>query len=146
MKHILLFILALFITPHIAHAEDKTHAITVEQAYAYPTSESMKNGAVFLTIHNTMPMPDRVIAAFADEVTDHAELHTHIMDGDKMMMREVEAYDIPAGEITKLNPMGHHIMLMGLKKPLVEGETFRLTLDFERGDDITTTVTVGAPE
>ena len=126
-------------------ADDKIHSITIDNAISYPTSETQKNGVVFMTIHNTTPIPDKIIAAYADTVADHVELHTHVVDGDRMVMKQIEAYDIPAGEIVTLEPAGHHIMLMGLKHPLKEGDTFMLTLDLEREADITTTITVGHP-
>lgn len=38
---------------------------------------------------------------------------------------------------------GYHVMLMGLKNPLVEGKTFELTLTFEKAGTLTLTVPVG---
>ena len=40
--------------------------------------------------------------------------------------------DIPPGGEAKLAPRGTHVMLMGLKAPLVAGKSFPLTLEFER--------------
>jgi periplasmic copper chaperone A len=38
---------------------------------------------------------------------------------------------VEAGQELKFEPNGMHLMLMGLKKPLVEGQTFELNLVFE---------------
>ena len=44
--------------------------------------------------------------------------------------------------ITAMKPGGLHIMLMGLAAPLVESESFPLTLTFERAGSLTLEVTV----
>lgn len=146
MKYLFALLSILILPLHTACADDGAYKITIENVYAYPTATMQKNGAVFMDIRNTMPKPDRIIAAYADTVADRVELHTHTMDGDIMMMRRVDGFDVPGGAITKLEPMGDHIMLMGLKKPLIQGEIFRLTLDFQHGDDKTVIVKIGMPD
>ena len=59
-----------------------------------------------------------------------------------MRMRQVEAIEVAPGTPTVLEPGGLHIMLIGLTGPLVEGESFPLTLDFETAEDITVDVTI----
>ncbi len=105
--------------------------VSVRGAYAYATSPVQKNGAVFVNIVNDSPHDDKVMGA-SGELSERVELHTHTMDGDMMMMREVEHYALPAGAATILEPMGHHIMLMGLKAPLAAGNSFPITLTFEK--------------
>ena len=124
-----------------ASADRPDYNIHIEKAYSYATSARQKNGVVFMDIVNRMPMPDRLIAAYSD-IAENVELHTHVMEGNVMKMRQVEHYDIPGGETFSLNPHGAHIMLMGLKSPLEKDQKFRLTLDFENHDDIIVNVTV----
>ena len=59
-----------------------------------------------------------------------------------MKMRQVDAVDIPAGETVAMGPGGYHIMMMGLAKPLVEGQSFPLTLTFEHAGTVEATVTI----
>jgi copper(I)-binding protein len=59
-----------------------------------------------------------------------------------MGMREVAQIDLPAGETVRLEPGGLHIMLLDLVEDLEPGDTFELTLDLDRGDDLTVTVEV----
>ncbi len=47
----------------------------------------------------------------------------------------------PAVPVT-LAPGGYHIMLMGLKQPLKEGDSFPVTLGFQGSGQVTSTVTV----
>ncbi|CCE01142.1 conserved hypothetical protein [Bradyrhizobium sp. STM 3809] len=50
-----------------------------------------------------------------------------------MVMRPVEeGLPIPAGQTVALTSGGLHLMLTGLKAPLVEGRSVAVTLQFER--------------
>jgi hypothetical protein len=40
------------------------------------------------------------------------------MDNDTMRMRQIQALDLPAGQLVKLAPGGYHLMLLNLKQPL----------------------------
>jgi copper(I)-binding protein len=59
----------------------------------------------------------------------------HGIDTGKMGMREVEKIVVPANGSVTLEPAGLHIMLLDLAKPLVAGESYDLTLTFERAGD-----------
>jgi len=59
-----------------------------------------------------------------------------------MMMREVESVAIPANGSLLFKPGAYHVMLMDLAAPLVAGETFDLTLTFERAGDVSVTAEV----
>lgn len=124
-------------------AADSASHLFVENPYAYATAASQKNGAVFLQIRNTGG-DDEITAAAAD-VAARAELHTHIMDGDVMQMKQVGSFAIPANEILLLEPTGNHIMLMDLKAPLEEGTTFSLTLTSRDHGAVAITVPVVNP-
>ena len=64
-------------------------------------------------------------------------LHTTEMDGDIATMPHVEGIAVPAGETIRLVPGGFHIMFMGLNgNPLIEGETFDATLEFENAGTV----------
>ncbi len=47
------------------------------------------------------------------------------------------------GETMVLKPDALHVMLVGLKAPLKDGERFPLTLRFARGGEVTVDVAVG---
>ena len=71
-------------------------------------------------------------------------MHTHLMDGDVMRMRQVEAVEVAAKGMAALKPGSHHIMLIGLKEPLIEGNSFPLTLTFEKAGKVAIEVKVEA--
>jgi len=64
------------------------------------------------------------------------------MEMDSMKcMKQVSKIDLPAGETVSLEPGGFHVMLLDLKKPIKEGETFEVTLSFAKGDEAVAEVT-----
>jgi hypothetical protein len=113
--------------------------LEVKDAWAGATPGKAENGVAYVTI--TSPTADRLVSA-STPVAKKAELHTMSMQGMVMKMRPIAGLDIPAGQPVSLKPGGEHIMLMGLKQPLREGESFPLTLDFEKAGPRTVTVAV----
>ena len=75
-----------------------------------------------------------------DHDMDHDEEMS--MDMGAMVMQQVMALDLPAGTAVELEPGGYHIMLIDLAEPLVEGQTFEVTLDFAEAEDMTVQVEV----
>lgn len=81
-----------------------------------------------------VPMDDSM-----DESMDDGEMD---MDMGAMVMQQIMALDLPAGETVSLEPGGYHVMLIDLAEPLAEGDTFNVTLDFAEADDLTVEVVV----
>jgi copper(I)-binding protein len=98
-------------------------------------------GAVYLTVRNDGDQDDRLIGV-ASEVAAKAELHGSTMEGGVMRMHPVEAVVVPAHGEAALAPGGLHMMLMGLKGRLEEGESFALTLEFEHAGTIEVVATI----
>ena len=72
----------------------------------------------------------RLVAA-RSEVAAATEVHEMAMQGQMMRMREVASVALPHGRSVALAPGGYHIMLIGLKRPLVAGAQVPITLVFE---------------
>ena len=72
------------------------------------------------------------------------EVHATVHDGDVARMRKVEPLHVGAGERVVLEPGGMHLMLMGLRKPLAEGERIPLVLEFEVAGEQRTEIRVFA--
>lgn len=124
----------------MAAAED---AVRVEDGYARVAGPSAKSAAVFLTLHNASMENDTLLSVSTDAAV-RAELHTHSQNESGVMhMGEVEeGFPIAGMETRLLDRGGDHIMLLGLKKPLAEGDSVTLTLTFERSGAMTITVPV----
>lgn len=126
-------------TPATAEASQTMH---VMKPYARATAAGQPAGGGFLTLHNAGPA-DRLIAASAP-VSASVELHSMKMDGNVMRMRQVDAIDLPTNERVELKPGGLHLMFIGLKAPLKAGQSFPLTLKFEKAGELTVNARVEA--
>ena len=113
--------------------------LTVEDARARLLLPS-RPGAAWLTIRNAGGQ-DRLVGA-ESPAAERVEIHTHVHEGGVMMMRRVDAIDVPAGGEAALEPGGDHLMLFGLKGKLSPGDTFPLTLLFEKAGPVTVEVRV----
>jgi periplasmic copper chaperone A len=120
-------------------AAAQTGQLEVNNAWARATPGKSDVGAAYVTIRS--PAADKLVAA-SSPVAKKTELHTMTMSGMVMKMRPIAAIDIPAGHPVTLAPGGLHIMLMGLKKPLKAGQSFPLTLTFEKAGSRTVDVAV----
>ncbi len=113
--------------------------LTVENARARILLPS-RPGAAWLTVRNTGG-EDRLVGA-ETPAAKRVELHKHVHEGGVMMMRRLEAIDIPAGGEAALEPGGDHLMLFRLEAGLKTGSTFPLTLLFEKTGAVTVEVRV----
>ena len=105
--------------------------LSVTGAWARATPPGTTVAAVYLLIDNTAGEADRLLAISTDRAGS-AEVHTIVHDGDLAMMRRVEPLHVGAGERILFEPGGIHVMLMGLKSPLAEGQSLTLVMNFER--------------
>lgn len=137
MRHIFSFLM-IFLFSNLISAGD----ISVSKIFSRATTG--QNGAVFLRLENTSAADIKLTNAETD-VSATVELHNHIKEGDVFRMRQVETIDIPAHGATELKPGSLHVMLMGLKAPLVEGTSFNLKLIFDNGEAQDISVLVGKP-
>jgi hypothetical protein len=120
----------------------QTNQLEVTNAWARATPAKAENGVAYLTIRS--PTADRLVSA-SSPVAKKAELHTMSMEGMVMKMSPMAGLDIPAGQSVTLKPGGEHIMLMGLNGPLRKGQSFPLTLTFEKAGAREVNVAVEKP-
>ena len=113
----------------------------VEHAWARATPGAAKVGAAYFAVET--PTADRLVGV-ASPVAGRAEIHSHAEEGGVMKMGAVEGgVELPAGQRVELKPGGLHVMLFDLKRPLKEGDSFPLTLAFEKAGTRDVTVQVG---
>jgi copper(I)-binding protein len=112
-----------------AFAHDNIH---IENPYARANGGIGSSGAVFMEIINHADEADRLIGA-ASDVAEKVELHTHkaSADGVMQMMAVPEGFPVEPMMSHALARGGDHIMMMGLKKALKDGDMIHLTLTFE---------------
>ncbi len=110
--------------------------------WARATAGIPRNGAAYLRITNNTDRDDVLIGGQTG-VAEVVEIHTHERNGDVMVMRPLpDGVEVASGETIVLEPMGLHVMLIGLTGPLEAGESFELELHFASGARVTTQVEV----
>ncbi len=129
------FTLVLAAAPALAQ-EIKAGDLTIEKPWARATPKGADVGAAYVEIRNGGGEPDRLTGGSADFA--NVEIHQMSMQGNVMKMQEMkDGLPIPAHGDVKLSPGGYHIMLTGLKHPLVKGESAKITLTFEHAGSTT---------
>jgi copper(I)-binding protein len=122
-------------------APDKT--LEISKAWVRATPPKAHSAAVYLTVTD-QGGPDRLIGA-STPVAQSATLHESRTVNGVMQMRPVAGLPVTKDAPIALSPGGFHLMLMGLKDGLKLGQTFPVTLRFEKAGPVTTTVTVEKP-
>ena len=98
-------------------------------ARAMPPGADVAGG--YLEIRNTGKEADRLVAAWSPAAA-RVELHVMSRDGGVMKMREAPGFAMPPRKSLSLKPGGQHLMLIGLKQPLLKGQHIPIMLQFER--------------
>ena len=116
-------------------------SIAVEHVWARATPKGASNAAVYLTLVNNGSETDRLIGA-SSPIADNIQFHKERDENGVSKMRALQAIDMPPGAQVVLKPSGLHLMVR-IKQQLMEGQTFPLTLTFEKAGSIETTARVG---
>jgi copper(I)-binding protein len=120
-------------TAGIGHADDvMVGNLKLTAAWARATPKGATVGGGYFTITNTGNAADRLKGG-ASDVSSRFEIHEMSMDNGVMKMREVTSgIEIKPGQTIRFEPSGHHVMFVGLKQPLKEGDHIKATLQFEK--------------
>ncbi|MBP0457474.1 copper chaperone PCu(A)C [Streptomyces montanisoli] len=117
-------------------AGGKPH-LTVSGAYVPQPVGDL--AAAFLVVKNTGGGDD-TLTSVTSPVSGEVSIHKTVND----RMVEVKSFDVPAGGTLDLARGGDHIMMMGVKKPLEQGQRIALELHFRKSGAIKVTVPVKA--
>lgn len=134
MRGFLLLLLAV-----AAHAADT--GLVIGRVWARPSPPGVSVAAVYLDIANQGAASDRLLR-ITTSVANTVQLHETSEEHGMMRMRQLPFIDVPAGGTVKAAPGALHIMLLGLKKPLLNGDTFPLTLVFANAGELNVQVRV----
>jgi copper(I)-binding protein len=137
--------LGLAFVDNTAIARDFTAGnIVISHPYARATVPGQPTGGAYFSIENKGKETD-TLKSISSDVAKSTELHAMTMDGNVMKMREVGNVDIKPSEKIVMHPGdGYHIMLVGLNKPLKNGDQFPMTLTFAKAGKVVVNVDVEA--
>ncbi len=136
MKLISFFVGSLLLASSSFAHDFSVGAIKIGHPYARPTVPGQNNTVAYLTLENTGAQADKLLAVSSPEAKE-VEIHTMMMDGDVMKMRDVDNLAIAAKTKVEMKPgMGYHLMVDGLKQPLKVGSKITLQLQFEKAGKI----------
>jgi hypothetical protein len=119
--------------PAAAHEFHRLGDIVIEQPWSRATPT--KVGGAYMTLRNNGAVADKLIKV-TSPIAESVEIHETKVEDGTAMMRPVAAIELKRRSSVQLKPGGLHVMLMGLQRPLKEGERIKLALTFERAGTI----------
>ena len=138
MKAVVDAFLALVLASLLGSAQAQ---VSVERPWVRATVAQQQAPGAFMVLRAAR---DTRLVAVSSPLTPQVELHEMKLQDNVMKMREVPAITLKAGQPLELKPGGYHVMLMGLKGAVTEGQTVPLTLVFEGADGKRESVPVSA--
>lgn len=115
-----------------ALAGSAADGMTANDPFVRMVPPGTANTGAFMVIKNADDKDHKVVKA-ESPAAKVVELHTHISEGGVMKMRPVKDIEVKAKGEAVLKPGSLHVMLIGLKQELKEGDSVPITLYFEDG-------------
>jgi periplasmic copper chaperone A len=110
--------------------------LVIEAPWARATPGGAQVAAGYVKVTNKGSEPDRLTGGTLP-VAAAVEVHEMSMSAGVMKMRRLEqGLEIKPGQTVELKPGGYHIMFMGLREGLKEGQPVKGTLVFEKAGTI----------
>lgn len=105
--------------------------LSVRNAWAR-AADSGASTAVYFTLANGGLSADTLTGALSQEA-EVTELHVSTQHGGMMHMSQVTALPVPADDSVSFRPLGAHVMLLRVRRPLGDGDSVDVTLTFGSG-------------
>jgi copper(I)-binding protein len=112
----------------LAAAAPALAQVSVTAPWIRATVPAQKSTGAYMHL---MAGSDVRLVGVSSPIASVVELHKMDMDGTTMKMRQVDSIALPAGRGVNLASGGYHIMLVGLKQRLKDGDAVPLTLQIE---------------
>ena len=121
----------------------KVGPLVIEAPWTRATPGGAQVAGGYLKVTNTGSQPDRLVGgSLAPAAT--VEVHEMAMSDGIMKMRRLEkGLEIAPGRTVELKPGGYHLMFLGLRDSLKEGQAVKGTLVFEKAGTIEVEFRVG---
>jgi len=135
-------IAALVLGATVAAAQSST--VRARDAWVREAPAGRAVTAAFLILENSGA--ERAVVRGSTDAAETLELHEMRRDGATMSMAPVKSISIPANGRVELKPGGLHLMLFGVKKPLLDGDSVSLRLQLDDGTTLTVPARVRRPQ
>src|SRR5579863_5242220 len=123
-----------------AHADSM--GVAVEHAWARATPRGAATAAAYVTLVNHGADDDRLLSV-TSPLAERIQFDSEMNDNGVMKMAQLTTVEIRPGATVVFKPGAMHMMLVGLKRQVKEGETVPLTLTFEKAGAIDVDARVG---
>ena len=120
----------------------RIEGILVEQAWARVQPGAMRNGSIYLTLHNISLTDDLLLAVDSKAARTTAVHKTQISNGVARMTPMPFGVDLRAGTEVILQPGSMHIMLTELSSDIKPGGTLRITMVFREAGTLSADIPV----
>lgn len=111
-----------------------TSILSVTDAWAR-AADSGAMTAVYFTVQNSAAVSDTMSGVRSD-AAEEVGLHMSMMQNGMMHMAPLRTLPVPAQDSVLFRPMGAHVMLTRLTRPLADGDTVTVTLEFVSGQSL----------
>lgn len=110
--------------------------VSLVKGMARASAPMAQTAAAYVTLFNGTDGEMRLASVDAG-ISDQVGLHETVEENGVMsMVEQPEGFPIPAQGTLEMKPGGKHIMFMGLKQELKEGESLKLVLNFADGTSL----------
>lgn len=116
--------LALTASPLAAQAQ-----VTAKNAWVRATVPAQKTTGAFMTLVSS---EDVKVVGASSPAAAKVELHSSMSMGGVMQMHAMDSIALPTGKAVELKPGGMHVMLIGLKRQMKEGDKVPIALAIEK--------------
>lgn len=142
MKHLITTAFVAFTLASPGYAQTSSSGtIAVEHAWARATPQGARTAAAYMTLINQGAVDDRLLGA-STPAAANVQFHSETNDNGVIRMRRLPTVDVAPGRTVTFKPGAIHVMMIGLKRQLKEGQTFLLTLDFEKTGKVEVTIPI----
>ena len=117
--------------------------LIVKEGFVRELPAQVRHTAAYLTLENPHTQAKKLIR-ISTPIAREVQLHETQHANHQVFMERQQAFDIPAQGQLKLESQAKHFMLIGLKKPLKQGEEVEFKLHFKDGTQQTITLPIRA--
>ena len=116
--------------------EYKAGDLLIGHPWSRATAPGSKVGAGYFTVANQGSTPDRLVSV-SSAFSEKAEMHETSTENGVSRMRPIAGgLEIKPGEKIEFAPGGKHVMFVGLREPLTQGERVKGALVFEKAGKV----------